>query len=85
MKRLELETIEPDGFTKISLDDERDRATAGEIDERAVASIAFASERPGEESTWDQFLTLPDVLALHAWTGAILTDHHGDGPPPASR
>jgi hypothetical protein len=56
--------------------DERPQAKTREVHDHAVASVTLESDVPGGESTWGEFLTLADVQALHAWTGALLADHY---------
>jgi hypothetical protein len=64
------------GYNGVRFDDERDRPVASEVDKRAVASVTLDSDHPEEAQTWGEFLTLKDVAAPHAWTGALLADHY---------
>jgi hypothetical protein len=53
----------------ITFCDERDRAAGGDVAADAVASVTLSSRY----SPWGEFLSWADVLALHAWTGALIT------------
>lgn len=68
------------GYNGVSFDDERGRAIVGDVDRLAVASVTLDSDGPEEAQTWGEFLTLNDVAALHAWTGALLAEIYRDDP-----
>lgn len=67
--------IEPvtfsDRVNSVSFSDERRRAG------QEVAADAFASVTlSGRDSSWGEFLTRNDVLALRAWLDVLLHDDH---------
>lgn len=69
-------TCRPDANI-VTFDDERDRRHSG--GRPAVASVTIDTH--GGDVSWGEFLSWEELLALHAWTGALIAAAVGDESP----